>query len=209
MSDPARLGALIRDAKRNAIVSWLLVGFVLLVSTASALTGDYLWAIFAAVVVILAVLPAATYHDLRVMLPWEILLITSLPLVGHVFTTVPLTNRFTTYLAVAGIALIIAVELHLFTPVLMTPSFAVLFIVVTTMATAGIWAVTRWVVDLLFGTSFLLTPGLTEAEIEHRLMWEFVWSTVAGFLAGGIFEGYVRRVRVANRLPDDVEVTGP
>lgn len=209
MSDPARLGTLIRDARRNAIISWVLIAFVAVVSAGSAGTGDILWASFAIVVGILAVLPAVAYRDAHMMLPWEILLITILPLIGREFTTVPLTNRFTTYLAVAGIALIIAVELHLFTSVLMTPSFAVLFIVVTTMATAGIWAVARWVVDLTFGTAFLLTPGVSEPVIEHRLMWEFVWSTVAGFLAGGIFEGYVRRVRLADRLPDEIEVTRP
>ncbi|NIS31208.1 MAG: hypothetical protein GWN07_12825, partial [Actinobacteria bacterium] len=75
---------------------------------------------------------------------------------------------------VAALALIIAVELHLFTPVLMTPSFAVLLVVVGTMAAAGTWAVVRWSADLLLGTTFLLDPALTEAEIEAGLMWEFV-----------------------------------
>jgi glucan phosphoethanolaminetransferase (alkaline phosphatase superfamily) len=158
----------------------------------------------------LALVPAAAHRDPLVMLPWEVLLLAALPIIGRSFATVPLTSQFATYLSVAALALIIAVELHLFTPVLMTPSFAVLFVVVATMATAGVWAVVRWSLDLALGTAFLLDPTLTEAEIETRLMWEFVYSTVAGLVAGLIFEGYFRRrARLDSRLPEGVEVRGP
>jgi len=73
---------------------------------------------------------------------------------------------------------------------------------VTTVATAGIWAVALWASDVVFGTHFLLVPGVSETVIENRLMWEFVWSTAAGLLAGGVFEGYFRRRSNAHeRLP--------
>lgn len=210
MSGRERLGAIIRARRANAALSWLLVVFVGFVVLGSVLIGDLLWAGFAAVVLTLALIPAVIYRDPLVMLPWEVLVIAALPIIGRSFATVPLTSQFATYLSVAALALIIAVELHLFTPVLMTPPFAVLFVVVTTMATAGIWAVTRWSLDLLLGTAFLLDPSLTEAEIETRLMWEFVYSTAAGLAAGLVFEGYFRRrARLGARLPDGIEVEGP
>ncbi|MFB6354499.1 MAG: hypothetical protein ABEJ92_10490 [Halobacteriales archaeon] len=210
MSARERLGTVIETRRANAALAWVLVAFVGFVVAASALTGDLLWAGFAAAVAVLTLVPAVAYRDPLVMLPWEVVVIAALPLIGRVFATVPLTSRFATYLSVAALALIIAVELHLFTPVLMTPSFAVLFVVVATMATAGIWAVARWSADLLLGTAFLLDPALTESQIETRLMWEFVYSTAAGLAAGLVFEGYFRRrARLGARLPDGVEVQGP
>ncbi len=210
MSTRERLGAVVRNRRANATVAWLLVGFVGFVVVASLATGDLLWAGFAAVVAALALVPSVAHRDPLVMLPWEVLVLAALPLIGRTFATVPLTSQFATYLAVAALALIIAVELHLFTPVLMTPTFAVLFVVIATMATSGLWAVARWALDVTLGTGFLLDPALTEAEIETRLMWEFVYSTAAGVAAGLVFEGYFRRrARLEGRLPEEVEVTGP
>lgn len=210
MTERERLGALVESRRGNAALGWLLVAFVGSVVVGSAIQGDLLWAGFAAIVGALALVPAVAYRNPKVMLPWEVLALAALPLIGRVFATVPLTSRFATYLAVAAVALVIAVELHLFSPVLMTPSFAVLFVVVGTMATAGVWAVARWSLDLYLGTGFLLDPALSETEIEHRLMWEFVFSTGAGILAGVVFEGYFRRIaRIEDRLPDRVEVSRP
>jgi hypothetical protein len=210
MSERERLESLVESRRANAAAAWLLVVFVGSVVVGSVLVGDLLWAGFAAAFGILALVPAVAHRDPQVMLPWEVLVLAALPLIGRSFATVPLTSRFATYLAVAALALVIAVELHLFTSVRMTPSFAVLFVVVATMATAGVWAVVRWSLDLYLGTGFLLDPALTEAEIEHRLMWEFVFSTAAGLVAGLVFEGYFRRVaRLDGRLPEELEVVRP
>ena len=210
MDQRERLGALVESQRRNAAAAWLLVVFVASVVVGNALVGDLLWAGFAAAVGLLALIPAVAHRDPLVMLPWEVLALAALPLIGRAFATVPLTSQFATYLAVAAVALIIAVELHLFTPVLMTPSFAVLLVVVGTMAAAGIWAVVRWSLDLFLGTAFLLDPALPEHVIESRLMWEFVFSTAAGLVAGVIFEGYFRRrARLEERVPEAVEVRRP
>jgi NhaP-type Na+/H+ or K+/H+ antiporter len=119
---------------------------------------------------------------------------------------VPVTSDLFTYLSVAAIALIVAVELHVFTPVKMNQAFAVSFVVVATLAAAGVWAVARFVLDETLGTAFLLDPTLTEAEIEHDLMLEFVYSTAAGVLGGVVFEWYFRRLRRReNVVPGEVE----
>jgi hypothetical protein len=89
--------------------------------------------------------------------------------------------------------LVIAVELHAFTTVEMTPGFALLLVVVTAVAAAGVLAVVRWLVDTWLGTGFLLTPGVEPELIETGLMWEFVYSTLAGVAAGVLFEVYFRR----------------
>lgn len=192
---------LLQSRRTNAVLAWTLVGFVGLAAATSFLRGDRLWAGFAVLVLGLAVLPPVAHRDPTAMIPWEVTALTALPLLGRAFSTLPLTNQLATYLAVAAIALVVAAELQLFTSVRMNDSFAVLFVVVTTLATAGIWALLRWVSDELRGTAYLDALGATEHAIERALMIEFVASAGAGITAGLVFAFYVRRhVRSAERL---------
>ena len=199
------VGHLLSDQRVNSVLSWCLVGFLAFAAATSALRGDFLWTGFVVVVAAIAVLPAALLRDPTVMLPWEVTALTALPVLGRVFSTATLTGQLATYLSVAAIALVVAVELHLFTPVRMTDSFAVALVVVTTLAMAGLWAVVRWSVDLVLGTTFLLDPALSEAVIERRLMLEFVASTAAGLIGGFVFALYVRRrIEPDVRFPEGV-----
>lgn len=192
------IGALLTDRRLNAVASWLLVGFLAVVVAESLLDRDLLWAAFAATLAGLAAVPGVSYRDPRVTLPWEVLVLAALPVLGRSFATAPLTGALATYLSVAAVALVVAVELHTFTTVRMSPGFAVLFVVVATMATAGLWAVARWLADGWLGTTYLAG---SEAAVHARLMWEFTYSTAAGLVAGAVFEGYFRRhARVRDRV---------
>lgn len=199
------LGKLLSDGRVNAFVAWVLVGVFALVVVESAVTRDYLWALFATVVGVVVLLPALVSGNPRTMPPWEVVALAGLPVAGRAVATVNLTSSVATYLSIAALALLVAVNLHLFTPVEMNVWFAVLFVVVTTLATAGVWAVARWGADVWLGTELLLDPAMTEAEIEHRLMLEFVGSAVAGLVAGLVFEWYVRRKStVEARVPEEI-----
>ncbi|MBV0901285.1 hypothetical protein [Haloarcula salina] len=184
---------LLRDQRVNAAAAWLVVALLVAVAGWSFVRGDLLWMGFAGAVAALALLPPVLLRHRYAMLPWEILFLAALPVVGRVFATLPATGNLATYLSVAAIALIVSVELHVFTPVRMTPRFAVVFVAIATMATAGAWAVVRWTADLALGTTFLLDPALSDHAIEEDLMWEFVASTIAGVGAGVVFAYYVRR----------------
>jgi len=195
---------LLRERRANATLAWLVVVLLSAVVVGSVLDGQFLWALFAATLLTLAVLPPLAYRNRGAMLPWEVLLLAALPVVGRLFATVQVTGNLATYLSVAAIALIVAVELQVFTPVRMTTRFAVVFVGVATMATAGVWAVVRWVSDQLLGTAFILDPAMTEHAIEEALMWEFVASTIAGLGAGIVFAYYVRRELGRARVPEAV-----
>jgi len=184
----ASLDGVVETNLVNARLSWILTLFLVLVVVGGVVGGVLLPAVLVAAVVVLALVPMVAYRNPQVMLPWQLLLLASLPVLGAVFASSWLTSGLVTYFAVATIALVVAVELHLFTPVQMTPGFAVLFVVVTTMAVAGVWAVGRWLADLYFGTELLVTPGRTDTQVEARLMWEFVYAAAAGAVAGVIFE---------------------
>lgn len=205
MAETGELVDLLRDRRRNTALGWVLLVFVLLVVVESVVSGDYAWAWFAITVFVLSVVPPIAFRDPTVMLPWEVLLLAAGPLIGRALATNLLANQLGTYLSVAALALIVAVELDVFTPVRMTTWFAVLFVALATMAAAGTWAVIRWSADVLLGTSILLRPGVPEAVIEEEVMWEFVYSTAAGILAGGIFEVYFRRIAPGvERLPEEI-----
>ncbi len=198
---------LLRGARLNAALAWAISGVVALVAVEGFLTGDILWGGFALAVLALVLIPPLAFFSVRTMLPWEVLLLACLPVLGRAFATFALSNRIATYLSVAALALVLAVELHIFTNVRMTPSFAVAFVVVTTMAVAGVWAWTRWAADIWLGTTFLDGLGADEAAIERAVMLEFVASFIAGILAGLIFEFYVRRTaRIERRIPEGIDV---
>jgi hypothetical protein len=198
MSNPVGLRGVLERQRLNAALAWPLVAALLVAVGINAAAGNVVWAAFTAVVAALAVIPALRFRQPLAMLPWEVLLIAALPVVGRTFLVgfrvggFTLTGRVTTYLAVAAVALIIAVELDVFTPVRMNEAFALLFVVVATVAAAGVWAVGQWAADLLLDTALLL-DGRPEKVIETELMWDFVAATVAGVLAGVLFEYGIRR----------------
>ncbi|WP_128475837.1 hypothetical protein [Halorussus pelagicus] len=188
-----RLDRVVEDERVNAGLGWALVAFLAVVSAEEMLDGHLLWAGFTAFVGALALVPTVAKRDWIVMLPWEVLALAALPIFGRSMATFPSASRVATYLSVAALALIVAVELHAFTTVEMTHWFAVLFVVVATIATSGIWAVVQWLSDIYLGTAFIRS--------EHRLMWDFVAATVIGGMAGVVFEWYFRRfARIEARL---------
>jgi len=198
----------VEDERRNAVAAWAIVAFLTVAAAAELLVGRLLWSGFVLAMVALAVTPAVAARDRHAMLPWELLVLAALPAVGRTLIAgqpvgrITLTGRVTTYLAVAAVALVIAVEIDLFTDVRMNDRFAVFFVVVTTMAAAGVWAVAQWLSDIYLGTVFLFGRG-PEHVIEETLMWDFVAATVAGVLGGALFELYFRRrAETDQRLPD-------
>lgn len=195
------LGALFKNSRTNAIISWLLVGVLGLVFIESLLDVDRLWILFVGITGVIVVLPAVVYRDWRVMLPWELLTLALLPILVRALAGGEL-GIFGYYLSVAALALLITVELHMFTAVKLNHWFAVFFVVLTTLASVAAWSVIRWNSDRLLGTEFLLEPGVSQDAANAALMVEFMWVAVAGLVAGVLFDAYFRRRgrRLAGRL---------
>jgi hypothetical protein len=172
-------GFVIDGAVRNAAASWVLVAIIAGIAAGAVLAGQALYAAFAVAVVVLAAVPPARFGP-RAMLPWEVLALCALPLFARAAAVRLLTTggaaSVATYLSVAAVALVVAVELDVFTPVRMTDWFAVLFVVVATLAAAGAWAVVQWASDMLLGTTFIYPVSPAPAEVAgagpaDRLAW--------------------------------------
>lgn len=197
-----RLEGLIADDRVNATIAWVVLVAIGAIGVSALVTGGVLWATFAATLVVLALLPPVAFRSPLVMLPWEVLLLAALPILGVAFGADRLTGHATSYLSVGAIALVLVVELQTFTSVRMTTGFAVVFVVVATMAAAALWALFRWSVAGVFGVPF--------AADHDDIMWEFVYSAVTGFGAGVIFELYFRRLGrlERSRLADGSAMSG-
>lgn len=183
---------LFRDGRTNALIAWMLVVALWLVLAESVLYFDPIWIAFVAVTAVVVLLPPAAYRDWRVMLPWELLVLATLPITVRALFGGEL-GTFAYYLSVAALALLITVELHMFTSLRVTHWFAVAFVVMTTLAAAAAWAVVRWLFDRYLETEFLLEPGTSQDAANAALMVEFLWVTLAGLAAGVLFDAYFRR----------------
>jgi hypothetical protein len=179
----------LKDTRVNAAISWLLVGLLVAVAITAFLEFLLVRMALAAVAAFVAIAPALVRRTWTHTVPWPLLLVCSLPLaagaVGFGFFA-----DFVTGLSIAALGMLVVVALQLTSSVRMTPNFAVFFVVLATMATAGFWAVGSAASAQYLGTAFV--------ETNDDLMVLFTAATLAGVVAGGLFRVYFRRRLRAN-----------
>lgn len=184
-------GELIERDERNAAISWSLVAILVAIAVVNAVDGDPLWAGFAFAIVVVAVVPAVVTRDRSAIVSWEALLVTAVAVAGHVFDAVA---EPTTYVAVAALALLLAVEIVSFSSAEMPSWFAIAFVVMGTMTIAAVWGIVRFYADAYLGTSLL--------SGREDLMWDLVAATAVGVASGLVFELYFRERAADGRLLD-------
>ncbi|WP_306055474.1 hypothetical protein [Natronococcus wangiae] len=187
----ARPGNVLDAPQRNAALGWVLVTVLAVLAINHALDGSYRWFAFTGFAVVIVLAPAVAFRDPLVMPPWELLVLVLVPVVdATILGESPLTT-VAVYVAVAAVALVAAVEIHRFTPVRMNHSFAVVLVVLTTLAVAGAWNVAQWVSDVTFGTAYVL-GGRSQDAANRAMMIDFAYAAVAGLLAGVVFDRHFR-----------------
>ena len=192
------LGDLLGEGRRNATVSWLLLALAAAAWVGGLVSVGPLWSVFALVIVVLGLIPPVVYRSRYVMLPWEVLAMATLPLIGIAIDAPRLSGPLVTYLAIAAIGLVVVVELDSFTSIRMSPGFAIVLVVAATMAAAAAWALLEWYAAVLLERSYDTT--------NDDLMIEFLYAALAGFGAGVTFRIYFRRhVSAGERVPEDVQ----
>lgn len=194
----AGLEDLLAAERRNAIAAWLLVALAAAAWIGGVFVTGLLWSVFALVIVALSVLPPIVYRSRYVMLPWEVLALAALPLIGLAIGTERFSTPLFAYLAVAAVALVIVVELDSFTSIRMSPGFAIGLVVVATMAAAAAWELLQWYVAIGLDRTYDTT--------NDEMMIEFLYSALAGLAAGVTFRTYFRRrVSLSERVPPEFE----
>ncbi|MFO7793493.1 MAG: hypothetical protein R6V35_00770 [Candidatus Nanohaloarchaea archaeon] len=174
-----------RDTKINMYLAWIITALIVSALFESILNFDILWIAFTGAMTALIALPIYSFRNPRVMPPWEVLGLAAIPVIVRTLQISFLSNQVATYFAMAAMALIIAVELQVFTSVEFNHTFSIMFTVTATLAVAGLWAILRYNLDIHTGTGFLTT--------NEDLMYEFINATAAGLLAGVVFDLYFTR----------------
>lgn len=190
--------SLFESGRTNAILAWLVASVYVVVLVESLLDVDLAWAIFTGGALAILLAPAAAERSPGVMLPWELVLLASFPVLVRSLDVSTLSNTFSMYLSIAALAMLVTAELHVLSAARVTHWFAIMTVVLATLAGAAAWAITRYGLDRLFDTSYLTT--------NEALMREFLWVLVAGAAAGVLFDVYFRRR--ASALREAYEVGG-
>lgn len=176
----APFDALLHDERVNGALGWASTAGIVGVALVNVLGGDVAWAALSLLVALVVALPALSRRDWTVMTPWILPFVAALATVGH---TVGVYPELAGYVAVASFALAAVIYLDVFTPVDLSRRFAVAFVVMTTMATQGLWTVAQFYSDRWFETAYLTT--------QVELQWDLVAVTVVALVFGGLFELYV------------------
>ncbi|WP_136716317.1 hypothetical protein [Halorientalis salina] len=171
---------IIAERSVNTALSWLQVVVLGLVTLGTAVVGSPLWTGFTLVSLGIVLAPAIVTRDASVMPAWTVVALLTVPLVLRALG--PFRPVFV-YVVLAALALIVAVEIDAYSSAAFTPWFAVVFVVFTTMAVAGLWGVAQFASDASLGTEYLTTGD--------ALMWDLVVATAVGLGAGLVFAGTV------------------
>ena len=118
------------------------------------------------------------------MVPWPLV---SIAVIAVLCGSAGFFPEIAGYVAIAALALLVAVELDVFTTVEMSRRFTVAFAVLTTLAVQGLWIIAQYYSDLWLGTDFLTTQ--TELQVDIVLV------TLVGLAMGMIFEWYFARIQ--------------
>ncbi len=188
--------SLFESGQTNAVLSWLLVSVYVVVLLESLLSMDLEWIVFTGTALVVLLLPALTERTPWVMLPWELVLLASFPVLVRTLDISAIANTFSMYLSIAALAVLVISELHVLSEVRVTHWFAMMTVVMATMAAAAGWAIVRWLLDSNFDTEYLTT--------NDALMQEFLWVVAAGIVAGLLFDLYFKRRSAALRTEYEV-----
>lgn len=183
---------LIREKQVNAAIGWTLIGIMALGAAESFLTNAILWGFFSLAIVAVAALPALADRDWTTMVPWLLVLVATIAVIAR---AVGVYSEAAGYVATASLALMIVVELEVFTSVELSQWFAVSFAVMTALALQSIWIIAQFYSDLWLGTSFLST----QTELQE----DIVIVTVVAIVVGGLFYWFFTRFEPAGTQPSD------
>lgn len=190
MSQPLEEAWLLRNSSVNAVVAWLLAAVLVLVAIQAFLEVLFVRMAVAAVAAAVAIVPALASRSWKRTIPWPLLLVCAIPITTGVVGP-SFVGEFVTGLSIAALGMLVVVALQTTSSVRMTPAFAIVFVVLSTLATAGFWAVGSAALATYLGTPFV--------ESNDELMRLFTAAALAGLVAAAVFWAYFRRQLAANR----------
>lgn len=176
------LGRLVHDERTNAGLAWLLLGVTGVVAVREVLGGTVLWGLFGLCIVLVVAAPALVTRDPLVVVPWPLPALAAIAGVSRAYEAFP---EVAGYLAIVTLALVLTVELDVFTSVNLSRRFVVAFAVLSTLAVQALWTVVQFYSDRWLGSDLL------HSQVE--LQWDIVAVTVVAAVVGTVFVWYFER----------------
>lgn len=176
----------------SVILAWIAVIVVLGLTFWATIAGAIGWILLGVGLGVILLVPPIAHRNPSTMVPWPLATIAALPFIVGVITPPGSLGDATAYITVAAIGLLVVIELDSFTPVTMNRGFAIAFVVFTTMTVAGVWELSRWTLDLVYGTTLV--------EDNDALMHRLIAATGVGLVAGIVVDRYLARIR-EERIP--------
>lgn len=174
----------IKDARLNAGIAWVLTGALVLTALVNFFAGLFVSMAIAAVAAGVAIVPALVHQSWTRTVPWPMLLLASLPLLVGALTP-SFFGDMLFALGIAALAILVVVALQMTTTVRMTPNFAIGFVVIATLATAGFWALGSAASARYLGTAFV--------ETNDQLMIIFTAAFLSSLVSAILFRWYFGR----------------
>lgn len=203
-----RFGGSVDRTGRNAILCWSAIGLLTGLALWQGFDGSYRWFSLTGLALVLLIIPAIGLRDPYAMPPWELLVLVAIPVVDAALFDETVISPIAVYFAVAAVALIVVVDIHTYTAIRMDRLFTVVLVVLATLAVGATWNILQWVSDMTFGTAYLVGDRSQDAA-NHAMMLDFLAATMAGFLAGVLFTGYLRRRSFSPTASTDVPRSAP
>lgn len=203
-----RFGGSVDRTGRNAILCWSAIGLLTGLALWQGFDGSYRWFSLTGLALVLLIIPAIGLRDPYAMPPWELLVLVAIPVVDAALFDETVISPIAVYFAVAAVALIVVVDIHTYTAIRMDRLFTVVLVVIATLAVGATWNILQWVSDMTFGTAYLVGDRSQDAA-NHAMMFDFLAATMAGFLAGILFTGYLRRRSFSPTASTDVPRSAP
>ena len=126
------LTAVVEDDRTNAVIAWIVVGALAVAAAASTVFGEPVWTILACIAIAIALVPAVAFREPTVMPPWEVLVLVTVPTASQFFALSDILADTATFVGIIGLAVLIVVELHVFSPMEMPPRFGAVLVVLIT-----------------------------------------------------------------------------
>jgi len=186
----------ITEGPVNAVIAWFVTALLVAVAVDNLLAVRLVDVVLAGVAVAVAIVPALHTRRWKTTIPWPLLLFASVPLVLGAARP-SFFDLFVTGIGLAALGMLAVVALELTTSVSMTPGFAIVFVVLATLAFAGVWAVGSAAAAVLVGTSFVRTNA--------ELMRIFTAALLGGLVGGLVFRWYFHRQRARTAGPAPVD----
>ena len=174
--------------------SWTMAVALLFVSVKLSLDFQAIWMFFGFLAIVLYVTPMLRFRNPFKVPPWEIVLLILVPAVIHVSQGDQPLGSYTGVwrdiyaiaisLGLATLGFLMMAELEMYTVLKVNRAFAGLFVVIFTMAVAGVSMVVVFLADKLYDQESLSTNGV--------VMGFFIYTFVVGIVMAIAYDVYTK-----------------